>query len=122
MDSRHRDGLLAAVGLIVVVAVGVRIGAIEPFLDPFPAAVGVVGSVGLEVAFLRYPEGTTEVWERPGVAPGALVLVVALGVGAVATGATWIVGTLAWGLLAYLVLLGCVLAGVGNPLGAVANR
>ena len=121
MDPRHRDGLLAVVGLAALAAGAVRTVGAGPLLDPAAVAGGVAGALLLEAAFLRYPGVLLAVWERRGVPAAALLAVVAVGVAALRY-APVVVGGLLWGLATYLALLGCVLAGVGNPLSRVAGR
>lgn len=120
MDPRHRDGLLAAAGLVALLAGAVAAEALGAVVDPLAAATGVAGAVLLEVAFLRYPDRLLAVWERRGVPLVGLLVVTA--VGAVATLAVpAVLGVLVWGLATYLVLLAVVLAGLGNPLAPVAR-
>lgn len=118
MDPRYRDGLSAVVALAALLAVGVTVAGWRVFVDPLALGVGFVGTLLLEAAFLRYPDRLLAVWERPGVAPGAAVAVLVAGAGAV-WAAPWLLGALAWGLVGYLALLACVLAGVGNPVAVL---
>lgn len=120
MHPRHRDGLLALVGFVVLLGGGLVTVGSEAFRSPAAVVVGVAGMVVLEVAFLRYPGRSLAVWDRPGVAVAALggLLVVALVAVRVQP---WVLGALTWGLLAYLVLLGIVLSGLGNPLAPLAR-
>jgi amino acid permease len=111
---RHRDGLLAALALAATLALLIRTGA--SLLAPLPAVVGVLGSLALEAVFLRYPDRTRALWERSVVQVASLLFVVGVSVLA-STSAVWLLGALVWGLVAYLVLLGFVLAGAGNPVG-----
>jgi hypothetical protein len=53
----------------------------------------------------------------PAVALAGLLAGAALAVRA----APWLAGAAVWGLLTYLALLLCVLAGLGNPLSALAK-
>lgn len=120
MNPRHRDGLLAIVGVsILLVGSAVSVG-LGPLVDPLAVVGGVVAAVLVEVAFLRYPGLLLSLWDRRGVPTTSLLVVVALGAAAVRY-APVAVGALVWGLATYLVLLGCVLSGVGNPLGVVAR-
>lgn len=121
MDPRHRDGLLAAGGLVVLLAVAFAVDALGAVLDPLAVVVGVGGAVLLEVAFLRYPGHLLALWERRGVPRAGLLAVLAVGIVGVRA-APGVVGVLVWGLTTYLALLGCVLAGLGNPLARVAAR
>jgi hypothetical protein len=111
---RHRDGLLAALVLAATLALSIRTGA--SLLAPLPAVAGVLGSLALEAVFLRYPDRTRALWERSVVQVASLLFVVGVSVLA-STSAVWLLGALVWGLVAYLVLLGFVLAGAGNPVG-----
>ena len=120
MDSRHRDGLLAAGGLIVLLAGVAAVDALGAVLDPRAAVAGVAGAALLEVAFLRYPERLLGLWERRGVPVAGLLVVLFAGVTTVRY-APAAVGALVWGLATYLALLGCVLAGLGNPMAPIAK-
>jgi hypothetical protein len=111
---RHRDGLLAALVLAATLALSIRTGA--SLLAPLPAVAGVLGSLALEAVFLRYPDLTRALWERSVVQVASLLFVVGVSVLA-STSAVWLLGALVWGLVAYLVLLGLVLAGAENPVG-----
>jgi hypothetical protein len=111
---RHRDGLLAALVLAATLALSIRTGA--SLLAPLPAVAGVLGSLALEAVFLRYPDRTRALWERSVVQVASLLFVVGVSVLA-STSAVWLLGALVWGLVAYLVLLGFVLAGAENPVG-----
>jgi hypothetical protein len=121
VDPRHRDGLLAVAGLVVLLGgAAVAVGP-APILDPAAAAVGVAGAILVEVLFLRYPRRLLGLWERRGVPAATLLVVLAVGVAALRY-APRLVGALVWGLATYLALFGCVLAGFGNPLSRVARR
>lgn len=121
MHPRVRDGALAVAGLGALVTVAVTTDGSAVLLDLRAVAAGVTGAVALELLFLRYPSVLLEFWERPAVP--VLALGAALGVGLVAvTTVPWLVGAGVWGLVVYLVLLGCVLAGVGNPVAVLARR
>lgn len=121
MDPRRRDGLLALAGLAALLAGALTTVGAGPLLDPAAAAIGVSGAGLLEVAFLRYPDVLLAAWERRYVPLAGLLVV--LGVGSLAVlYAPVLVGALAWGLVTYLALLACVLAGRGNPLSPVSRR
>jgi hypothetical protein len=120
VDPRHRDGLLAAGGLAVLLAGLAATDALGAVFDPTAAVAGVAGAVLLEVAFLRYPGRLLSFWERRGVPVAGLLAVLLTGVVA-ARDAPGAVGALAWGLATYLALLAPVLAGLGNPLGFAAT-
>lgn len=123
MDPRHRDGLLALATLAALLAVSVWAGlAVDP-LDPAPAVAGTLGALALEVVFLRYPDRTRALWARSAVRGPSVLLVVGGALVAARTGAgPFVVAALAWGLVAYLVLLAAVLAGIRNPLSPLAGR
>lgn len=119
MDRRQllRDGLLAAATcgalLLGARALGVDGGA---YLEPLPGVVGTAGMVGIELLLLRRPDLTRRLWERRAVRIGS-ALGVLVGAGLAASGgAVWIVAALVWGLVAYVALVGVVLASGENPL------
>lgn len=118
--SRLRDGLLAILGAIVVATLAVTTGGLATILQARAVGVGVAGAVLLETLFLRYPDRLLPLWERPGVPTASLLAVVGAGL-ATARYSPWLLGALLWGLAAYLVLLGSVLAGFGNPLSLFAG-
>lgn len=120
MDPRHRDGLLAAVGLAVLLAGSAATVGPGVLLDPAAAAMGVAGALALEAAFLRYADRLLPLWERRGVPAASLLGLLAVGVAALLYEPR-LVGALAWGLATYLLLLACVLAGVWNS-PAVVGR
>ena len=119
MNPLYRDGLLAAVGLLVLLSGTVGAVGVGPVLDPTAVVGGVLVACLVEAAFLRSPEILLSLWERRGVPTASLLAVVALGAVAVRY-APAAVGALVWGLATYLALLGCVLAGFGNPLRVLA--
>ena len=121
MEPRRRDALLAVAGLAVLSAGAAVAVGVGPLLDSRAVAGGVAGALLLEAAFLRYPRRLLGLWERRGVPTAALLAVVGVGAAALRY-APPLVGALVWGLVTYLALLGCVLAGVGNPLSRVARR
>lgn len=121
MNPRHRDGVLAVLGLAGLVTVVTATTGPGALLDPRAVAVGVLGAVTVELAFLRYPERTLAVWERPGVPVAALAALFVSAVVAVRY-VPWLVPACCWGLVVYLVLLACVLAGLGNPLAPLAGN
>lgn len=121
MNPRLRDGLLAVAALVVLLAVAVLGGAVDAVTDPIAALVGVAGTLLLELGFLRYPERTRELWDRPLVQAVAFALVAGVGIAAIRSGLGWILAALAWGLLTYLLLL-AVVVGLGkNPLAGVVR-
>jgi peptidoglycan/LPS O-acetylase OafA/YrhL len=121
VNPRLRDGLLAVGALVVLLASAGLAGAVDALTDPGAVLVGTVGALLLELAFLRYPERTRELWERPLVQAVSFVVVAGAGVLAVQSGLGWILAALAWGLLAYLLLL-AVVVGLGkNPLAGVVR-
>jgi hypothetical protein len=119
MTTTHRRDALAAVGaLVALVAAGLWTVGADPLVAPAGVATGVVGALVVEAVFLRYPDRLLSVWASTGVAVAGVVAVLLLGAGAVWV-APWVLGAVCWGLVTYLVLLGCVLAGGGNPLARV---
>ena len=120
MDARHRDGVLAVCALLAVLTVTTVTGRTSAALHPGAVVGGVGGAVGLELAFLRYPDRLLTLWDRPGVAVTAAAAVLVAGVLAAFT-LRWLPWVLVWGLLTYLAVLGCLLAGVGNPLASLAR-
>jgi hypothetical protein len=126
MDDRTRgllrDGALAVVALAGLSGVLRERGETSALRSPRAAVLGVVGAVAIEAAMLRYPEVTRAVWEYRGVQAGSLVGLLACGgvlarrYGAWAAAACW------WGLVAYLGMLACVLAGRENPVSALVTN
>jgi hypothetical protein len=92
--SEHRDGLLALIGLLGLVGVAAATVGVERLFDPVGAAVGIVAAIAIEAAFLEYPSWLLGLRERRGVPVAA---------------AGAVLGVAVWGLVTYLVLLGCVL-------------
>jgi hypothetical protein len=123
VDPRHRDGALALGTLAALVVVSAGTGlAVDP-LDPAAAAAGVAGALALEAAFLRRPDRTRALWERPAVQAASVVLVVGVALLAAGTGrGAFVVAALGWGLVAYLALLAAVLAGDRNPVALLVGR
>lgn len=113
MADPRRDGVLALVALVAIVVGGVRIAGTAPFLHLRAAVTGVGAAVALEWLFLARPS-LAEGWERRGVPLLAAVGVVAVAL-VVASRIPWLLGAAAWGLLAYLCLLGWVVRGRRNP-------
>lgn len=122
MNPRLRDGLLAVGALaVLLVAVGLA-GARDGLTDPTAGLVGVVGSLLLEVVFLRHPERTRDLWDRPLVQAVAFALVAGVGIVAMQSGLGWVLAALVWGLLTYLLLLVVVVVRGKNPLAGIARR
>lgn len=118
MADARRDGALAFAALVATVALGVRGVGVAPFLRPVAVVTGLAAALALEWCFLASP-ALAAGWERRGVplvAAGAFVAVAATLVPRV----PWLVGAAAWGLVAYLCLLGCVRLGRGNPVARLA--
>lgn len=118
MADIRRDGRLALVTLVGFVAVGTRFVGTTPFLRPRAIATGVVGALVIEWAFLASPALATG-WERRGV-PVASAVAVVVAAAVLAPRAPWLVGAVAWGLVTYGGLLGCVLVGWGNPVARLS--
>jgi DMSO reductase anchor subunit len=121
VNARHRDGLLALLGLAALLAGVAATGPLRELLAPRAVVTGVVGALALEFCFLRYPDRLLAAWERRGVPMVALATLLVAGVVAVRA-LPWLVSAAVWGLVVYLGLLACVLAGVGNPLAPLARR
>lgn len=119
--ARLRDGTLAAFALGCLAGALAGTGRLDAFLDPRAAAVGTGGSVALEWLFLRYPERTLALWERRPVQVGGVAFTVGGGVALLRTAGAWSVAAIAWGLIAYLALLGIVLAGGRNPVARLVD-
>jgi hypothetical protein len=118
VQSQHRDGLLGLVGLAALVGTIAIIGRLDVLVHPLGAGGGVVAAIGLEFLFVRYPSRALALWERRAVPVVSLCLVLVTA----AVGfwfAPWLVAIPVWGLGTYLLLLCCVLLGVGNPVVAL---
>jgi hypothetical protein len=113
MADARRDGLLALLTVVALVAVGTRRFGVAPFVRPLAVVTGVGGALVIEWVFLASPTLATG-WERRGV-PVASAVVVVVAAAVLAPRAPWLVGAAAWGLVVYGCLLGCVLVGWGNP-------
>ncbi|MFC7226780.1 hypothetical protein N0B31_05140 [Salinirubellus salinus] len=126
MDARTRgllrDGVLALVALAGLGGFLRRRGETATLRSPGVALVGVVGAVALEAAMLRYPERTRDVWERREVQFGSLLGLLVGGSALARRYGPWTVAACWWGLVAYLGLLACVLAGRENPVAALAGE
>lgn len=120
MPSLRRDTLLAGGLLAVLVAACLWAVGPDPLVTPSAAALGVGGAVAVEAAFLQFPGTLLAVWECPGVAVAGTAAVGLLAAGSLLV-APWLLGAAAWGLVTYLLLAGCVLVGVGNPLAALVG-
>jgi hypothetical protein len=125
MDDRTRgllrDGrlaLLALVGLGELLRRRRETGALRSLPT---ALLGVVGAIAIEAAMLRYPEATRAVWERPAVQAGSLLGLLAGGRTLVRHHGAWTAAACWWGLIAYLGMLACVLAGRNNPVSVLAG-
>lgn len=117
-----RDGALALVALVGLGGVLRRRGEASA-LHSIPAALlGVVGAVAIEAVMLRYPETTRTVWEHPSVQAGSLLGLLAGGRALARRYGPWTVAACWWGLVAYLGMLACVLAGRENPVAPLAGE
>lgn len=115
--SRRRDGLLALVTLTPILAISFATGTATRLAEPLPAVVGVVGTLLVELLLLRFEVPVRSLWSRPPVRVGAVGAVLLVAGMATVSGGAVVVTALAWGLLAYLALLGGVVArehAVGN--------
>jgi hypothetical protein len=118
MADARRDGALACLTLVALVGVGVRAVGVDPFVRPLAVGIGVAGALVIEWAFLASPTLATG-WERRGVPLASAATVLGAAV-VLAPRVPWLVGAAAWGLVTYGGLLGCVLAGWGNPVARVS--
>ena len=114
MDPRHRDGLLAVVGLAVLLVASLVTAGRRALRDPGAVAVGVGGALLLEATFVRYAERLLPLWNRRGVPTASLLVVLSIGILGVRR-APRVATALVWGLLTYLGLLTVVLAGLWRP-------
>ena len=114
MDPRHRDGLLAAVGLVVLLVASRVTGDRRSHRDPAAIAVGVGGALLLEATFVRYAARLLPLWNRRGVPTASLLAVLSVGILG-GRRAPRVAMALVWGLLTYLALLAVVLAGLWRP-------
>jgi len=112
------DGSLALACLAGLLGLLPRSGDADALGDPVAALAGVGTALLVEAAFLRSPERLLDWWRRPPVAVGSAGCLV--GAAAVARRTPRLLAVGAWGLVAYLVLLACTLAG-RNPLAAIAR-
>lgn len=120
MDMHARDGALALVALAVCTGVLRVTRGLGALFDPVAVTGGLAGALALEVVFLSYPEQLLAVWERPESAVGATLALLAGGVVALWV-APWLLAAVVWGLLTYLVLLGSLLLGLGNPVAVLLS-
>ncbi len=112
-----RDGLLAAAtGICLLIGVSVSGVQTETLVDPWVMTAGCGGMVGIELVLLRVPDLTRRLWERPSIRLASTLSVVSGGGIALSLGATWAVGVVGWGLMAYLLLTVVVLLTSENPL------
>lgn len=118
MHSQYRDAALALGGLCGLGGLAAMTVGIGVLSDLLGIVVGIAVAVAVELVFLRYPSRATSVWERRGVPVAALCLVLAAAVIAVRF-VPRLLAVAVWGLLTYLVLLGCVLLGVENPVSVL---
>jgi len=121
MAAHRRDGLLAVAALAALLAGLSWTGRAAALSRPAAVAVGVVGSVALEVVFLRAPR-VAAAWERPAVWAGGTLATLLVGAGLLWLGGNVAVAAVCWGLATYLALLGAVVAGWGNPVAALVGR
>ncbi|WP_299332445.1 hypothetical protein [Haloplanus sp.] len=113
MADARRDGALALAAFAVLVTTGVRGVGVAPFVRPVAVAAGIGAAVALEWCFLA-SSTLAAGWERRGV-PLATAGVFVVAAAALISHVPWLVGAAAWGLVAYLCLLGCIRLGWGNP-------
>lgn len=120
-SERRRDGALAVLALGLLVGTLALDGRIDSLLDPRAAVPGVLGSLALEALLLRYPRVSRALWERRPVRAVGVALTVGGGVALLVVAGPWPAATLSWGLVAYLALLGVVLARGRNPLARLVD-
>jgi len=121
MADHRRDGVLAVVALgSLLLGVGVT-GRAAALARPLAVGVGVVGTLTLEVAFLRI-DRLAEAWERPAAWAGATLATVALGGAVLWAGGTLLIAAVCWGLVAYLALLAAVVVAGVNPVAVALAR
>jgi hypothetical protein len=118
--DHRRDGALAVAALSTLLAALVLTDRAAALARPAAVAAGVAGAVALELLFLRAPR-VAAAWERPAVWAGGTLATLLGGAAALSVGGWVAVAALCWGLVAYLALLGAVVAGWGNPLAALAR-
>jgi hypothetical protein len=116
-----RDGFPALVALGALLDALRRRDSLRALRSPSTALVGTAGAVGIEALMLRYPERTRTLWERPVVRVVSLLLTVLGGRALTRRRGSRAAAALCWGLLAYLVLLGAVLAGRRNPVARLVG-
>jgi hypothetical protein len=119
-ETVRRDALAAVGTLVGLLGGGVATVGPDPFVRPPVVVAGVGGAIAIEAVFLRCPDRMLSVWSSPVVAVASVASVLCLGVAAVLI-APWVLGAVCWGLATYLVLLVCVLVGVGNPVAALVT-
>lgn len=117
----RRDCLLAVAALGGLSVIAVITDAIGILFRPLPVLVGAVGTFVLEALFLRYHVYTRALWQRRGIQVLSFVLLLGVGILAIRLGTGWLLASLAWGLVAYLGLVGAVAAGLNNPISRLVN-
>jgi hypothetical protein len=119
MDERTatglRDGLLALLAMGGLLPMLRRRDRLDALLSPGAVVAGVGGAVGLEAVLLRHAERTRALWHRRSVRVASLLGTVLAGRELIRRSDPRAVAALCWGLLAYLAMLGGVLAGRPNP-------
>jgi len=119
-DGRLRDGLLAVVAIGALLDGLRRRGRLCTLRSPSAAVAGVIGVASIEAVLLRHPERTEGLWDRPSVRAASLLGTVAVGRSLARGTRPRMAAALCWGLLAYLLLLGIVLAGRPNPVPSLS--
>ena len=113
--ARLRDGLLALLAMGGLLPMLRRRDQLDALLSPGAVVAGVGGAVGLEAVLLRHAERTRTLWHRRSVRVASLLGTVLAGRELIRRSDPRAVAALCWGLLAYLAMLGVVLAGRPNP-------
>lgn len=113
MNSRHRDGVLAAAVTVGVLLVARATGVdATRLLRIGPLLVGAVGALALELLMARFPGVSRRLWSQPCVQALAVAVVLGGGVLLAVVVGPWVFSAVLGGLATYFVLLALVLAGV----------
>lgn len=111
MTRRHRDGVLALVATLGLVAGAAWSGSLAALATPGPLLVGAGGALALELLMAWFPERSAALWANAWVQALSTAGVVVAGLVA-ALVAPLLLAVLLGGLLAYFVLLALVLTGM----------
>jgi len=108
--SRRRDALLALATLTLLLAISFATETTGRLSEPLPAVAGIIGTLLSELLLLRFRRRVRSLWGWRWVRFGAVGAVFLVTGVAMASGATFVLAVLAWGLVAYLSLLGGIAA------------